>query len=428
MYALVCFGDCAGSSRALASSALPLPPRCPEGVFRGVAMNHQPHVFTLEYAVELALQQAAAVVGRTSPNPPVGAVVVRDGQVVGLGATQPAGGPHAERIALAAAGERARGADLYTTLEPCTFYGRTPPCTEAIIAAGIRRVFFIAHDPDPRMGDGAAAVLQPAGIEVYRITTGAATVAGQLAPFRCRVQCGRPLVTAKYAMTLDGRIATASGDSRWITDPAARAQVHRLRDQVDVIMVGVGTIRNDDPQLTTRLDQHWREPRHPLRVIVDSRGQTPLHARVVRGDLPGQTLIACVQPEPAWLAAMQSRGVRVVQFPPDATGRVALAPLLHYLAHEGYNHLLVEGGAMLLGALHAECLIDEIWAFIGARVVNDALAPGPMAGPGVACMAMARRYRLRRLEQYDQDALLIATAVDAPWWDVEEVADVYRHC
>ena len=391
-------------------------------------MNDHHQCFTPDRFIALALQQAAAVVGRTSPNPPVGAVVVRDGQVVGVGATQPAGGPHAERVALAAAGHRAQGADLYTTLEPCTFHGRTPPCTEAIIAAGIRRVFFIAHDPDPRMGAGATPVLQSAGIEVHRITTGAAVVAEQLAPFRCRVLSGRPLVTAKYAMTLDGRIATADGDSRWITGSAARTEVHRLRDRVDVIMVGVGTVLKDDPQLTTRLDQHWRMPRHPLRVIVDSHGRTPLEARVLSADLPGQTLIATVKPAPAWVSAVQERGGKVVQCPPGTDGRVALKPLLCYLAEQGHNHVLVEGGATLLGALHTDGLIDEVWAFIGTRIVNDALAPAPMAGAGVPRMALAQPYRLRRIEQYDQDVLLIASSIAAPWWNIEEVADVYRDC
>jgi diaminohydroxyphosphoribosylaminopyrimidine deaminase/5-amino-6-(5-phosphoribosylamino)uracil reductase len=229
-------------------------------------------------------------------------------------------------------------------------------------------------------------------------------------------------------MTLDGRIATAGGDSRWITGSAARTQVHRLRDQVDVIMVGVGTVIKDDPQLTTRLDQHWRMPRHPLRVIVDSRGRTPLEARILSPDLPGQTLIATANPDPVWMSAVQEHGAKVVQCPSDANGRVALKPLLCYLAEQGHNHVLVEGGATLLGALHTDGLIDEIWAFIGARIVNDALALAPMVGSGVPRMALAHTYRLRRVEQYDQDVLLIASSIAAPWWNIEEVADVYWDC
>ncbi|MFM8394353.1 MAG: bifunctional diaminohydroxyphosphoribosylaminopyrimidine deaminase/5-amino-6-(5-phosphoribosylamino)uracil reductase RibD, partial [Acidobacteriota bacterium] len=203
---------------------------------------------THDTALDLAIRMARTVIGRTSPNPPVGAVVVRDGQVVGVGATQPPGGPHAEVIALREAASGARGATLYSTLEPCTFHARTPPCTSAIIDAGIRKVFYVAHDNDPRIGRGAAEILGQAGIEVGRLSEGGGAVAEILAPFRCRVATGRPLVTAKYAMTLDGRIAAVGGDSRWVSGEASRRRVHLLRDEVDAIMVGVGTLLGDDPE------------------------------------------------------------------------------------------------------------------------------------------------------------------------------------
>jgi diaminohydroxyphosphoribosylaminopyrimidine deaminase/5-amino-6-(5-phosphoribosylamino)uracil reductase len=168
-------------------------------------------------------------------------------------------------IALREAAGGARGATIYSTLEPCTFHARTPPCTAAIIAAGIRKVFYVARDNDPRIGRGAAEVLGQAGIEVQRLTERDGVVAEILAPFRCRVATGRPLVTAKYAMTLDGRIAAAGGDSRWVSGVESRRQVHLLRDEVDAIMVGVGTLLGDDPELTTRLADHWRPVHHPLR-------------------------------------------------------------------------------------------------------------------------------------------------------------------
>lgn len=379
-------------------------------------------------ALAQALAQARLAEGRTSPNPPVGAVVLREGRLVGAGATQPPGGPHAERVALAAAGPAARGADLYTTLEPCTFHGRTPPCTEAIIAAGVRRVFYVADDPDPRMGAGAAAALGAAGVELRRLPDPDGAVAELLAPFRCRVARARPLVTAKYAMTLDGRIATAARDSRWVSGPEARRLVHLLRDRVDAIMVGVGTLLADDPALTTRLEQHWREPRHPLRVVLDSRGRTPPGARLLDPALPGRTLLATVAPPDAWAAQVEARGATVLRLPPDPHGRVDLPALLAELARRGVNHLLAEGGATLLGALAAAGLIDQIWAFVAPKLVGGAGAPGPLGEPGVARMDDARPFVLRRVARYGQDVLLVAAAADAPWWPQQEDAHVHRDC
>jgi diaminohydroxyphosphoribosylaminopyrimidine deaminase/5-amino-6-(5-phosphoribosylamino)uracil reductase len=406
-------------------------PQHPEGHLWSVVM-HQPFrnqapASPPHPALDLAIRQARAVAGRTSPNPPVGAVVVRDGAVAGVGATQPPGDPYAEVVALREAGVLARGAELYTTLEPCTFHGRTLPCTAAIIAAGIRRISYVARDPDPRIGCGAEAVLRAASVEVARLPDPGGAVAELLAPFRCRVAAGRPLVTAKYAMTLDGRIAAAGGDSRWVSGSAARRQVHLLRDQVDAIMVGVGTVLADDPQLTTRLDDHWRFVRHPLRVIVDSKGRTPLDARVLDPELPGTTLIATVAPPQVWAEEVAARGV-VELLPADAAGRVGLRALLARLAARGVNHLLVEGGAQLLGALNDAELIDEVRAFIAPKLVGGAAAPGPVGGMGAVLMADAHRLVLRRIERYDQDVLLIAATAAAPWWNDTEESHVHRDC
>lgn len=381
------------------------------------SVYQEPQLASTSEALDLAIRQAQRVSGRTSPNPPVGAVVARTGTILGVGATQPPGGPHAEIVALQAAGAASHGAELYTTLEPCTFHGRTPPCTEAIIAAGIRRVYYVARDSDPRIGAGAEQQLQAAGIEVVRLPDPNGRVAELLAPFRCRVHTGRPLVTVKYAMTLDGRIATASGDSRWISGPRSRQQVHLLRDRVDAIMVGVGTVLADNPELTTRLEEHWRPLRHPLRIVVDSYGRTPLDVRLLNPELPGQTMIATVAPAAAWVEELTARGIQVEQLPGDATGRVDLQALLTLLGRRGLNHLLVEGGATLLGGLAAQALIDEIQAFIAPKLVGGAAAPGPLGGIGVALMADAHPFLLRRVERYDQDVLLIATAADAAWWN-----------
>jgi diaminohydroxyphosphoribosylaminopyrimidine deaminase / 5-amino-6-(5-phosphoribosylamino)uracil reductase len=385
---------------------------------------------THDTALDLAVRMARTVVGRTSPNPPVGAVVVRDGQVIGTGATQPPGGPHAEVIALREAGADARGATLYSTLEPCTFQARTPPCTAAIIAAGISKVFYVVRDNDPRIGRGAAEILGQAGIEVRRLTDRGGLVAEILAPFRCRVATGRPLVTAKYAMTLDGRIAAVGGDSRWVSGVASRQRVHLLRDEVDAIMVGVGTLLGDDPELTTRLEGHWRPVHHPLRVLVDSRGRAPLTARLFDPQLPGQTLVATVEPDAGWLAGLRERGIEVEQLPADSQGRVDLLELLKSLARRGINHLLVEGGSKLLGTLNDRGLIDQIQTYVAPKLVGGAEAPGPVAGSGVSLMAEARPYELRRVERYGDDLLLVATASGQPWWATAEDgegANVHRN-
>jgi diaminohydroxyphosphoribosylaminopyrimidine deaminase / 5-amino-6-(5-phosphoribosylamino)uracil reductase len=384
--------------------------------------ERQDAVDGLQSAFAAILAAARRVEGRTSPNPPVGAAVVRDGRIIAVGATEPAGGRHAEVVALQAAGAAAAGADLYTTLEPCTFHGRTPPCTDAIAAAGIRRVFYVARDDDPRMGPGAAAVLAARGVAVQRISDDDGQVSELLAPFFCRVRLGRPLVTAKYAMTLDGRMATADGDSQWISSEPSRVWVHQLRDRVDALMVGSGTLLRDNPQLTTRLAQHSRPPRSPLRVIVDSLGRTPLGAQVLSRELARGTLIAAVRVPAAWYAEVRARGGEVVLLPAAPDGRVDLTALLQELARRGVNHLLVEGGPTLLGALADVPAIDRIAAFIAPKLIGAVRAPAPFQGIGVTSIAAAAQWRLRRIERSGDDALLLAEPTQPAWLPEEETS------
>ncbi|PZN09281.1 MAG: bifunctional diaminohydroxyphosphoribosylaminopyrimidine deaminase/5-amino-6-(5-phosphoribosylamino)uracil reductase RibD, partial [Bacillota bacterium] len=332
-------------------------------------------------------------------NPVVGAVLVREGRVVGEGYHRLAGGPHAEVEALRRAGERARGATVYVTLEPCCHFGRTPPCTEALIRAGVQRVVAAMVDPDPRVRGRGLAALRAAGIRVE---------VGLLEEQARRLNeaylawhlLGRPLVTVKYAMTLDGRIATRLGDARWITGDVARRFVHRLRDRADVIAVGIGTVLADDPCLTTRLPRGGRDP---IRLVIDSRARTPPEARVVRA--------AAVSDAPTWIAVtaeappqrvrtLEAAGAEVLRLPATAAGRVDLAALLAELGRRGVRHVLVEGGAAIHGALLAEGLADRVLAFIAPKLVGGAAAPGPVGGDGVERMAEAllvRRPRLRRL-------------------------------
>src|SRR5919202_1357726 len=247
--------------------------------------------------MERALELARGAKGRTSPNPAVGAVIVRDGTIVGEGATQPGGRPHAETVALQTAGETARGATMYVTLEPCSHYGRTPPCARAVVAAGIAEVRVATLDPNPLVGGRGQTILDAAGIRTL-LGEGQDEARALNEDFARWITTGRPLLIAKFAASLDGRIATYTGDSRWITGREARAEVHRLRDQVDAIMVGVNTVLADDPLLTTRLDDPAREPHHPWRLVVDSHLRTPFTARLLDPSLPARTTILTTEVAP----------------------------------------------------------------------------------------------------------------------------------
>ena len=340
-----------------------------------------------------ALAEARRARGRSSPNPPVGAVIVRDGDCVGVGHTQPPGQAHAEIVALAQAGEQARGATLYVTLEPCAHHGRTPPCTEAIITAGIRSVVAAVRDPFPLVDGAGIARLRAAGIAV-QVGVGAAEAWEIIAGFVKHVRTGLPLVTAKYAMTLDGRIATHTGDSRWITGEAARQSVHRLRDTHDAILVGAETVRADDPLLTTRLstaEAGAGGPHHPLRVIVTRDAQLPAQAKVLSSALPGATLIACVGITSGLEATLRIQGVEVAVVPSDAGGAVDLHALLTLLAARGVTSVLVEGGGNVLGSLFDAGLIDRVVAYVAPLIIGGNAAPGPVGGRGIARMAEAWR-------------------------------------
>jgi diaminohydroxyphosphoribosylaminopyrimidine deaminase/5-amino-6-(5-phosphoribosylamino)uracil reductase len=352
-----------------------------------------------------ALELARRALGRSSPNPGVGAVIVRDGQVVGEGWTAPAGGPHAEQVALRQAGPAARGATIYVTLEPCCHHGRTPPCTDALIRAGIRRVEIGTPDPNPRVAGAGAAALRDAGIEVH-VGLGAHAARALIAPFRRWVLRGRPLVMAKYAMTLDGRIASRSGDSRWVSGPDARRLVHQWRDVSDAILVGAGTVLADDPRLGTRLPE-GEDPHQPLRVVLDSRGRTPLTANVFDPAQGGPTVVASVRPDEGWADALGRRGVDTWRLPGDGEGRVDLPALLDRLAGErGVTSLLVEGGSAVLGAFLGQGLVDRLAAFVAPKLVGGSRAPGPVGDPGRDSMALAHALRSPRWASIGQDLLV----------------------
>lgn len=349
-----------------------------------------------------ALRLAALAIGRTSPNPPVGAVLVRDGVVVGSGHTQPAGSWHAERMALNEAGERASGATLYVTLEPCCHTGRTPPCTEAIIEAGVAEVVVSTIDPNPRVAGRGIRQLEDAGIKV---SIGLDEEESRLliAGFAHWIRSGRPMVSAKFATSLDGKIATASGDSRWITGEAARERSHVFRDRVDAIVVGIGTALADDPALTARPGGlPPADGRQPIRVIVDSHLRLPPAAKVLRQ--PGQMLIAHAATHPERAAALRLAGAELLALPGD--GRVDLHALITELGLLGALEVLIEGGSTLLGAAFDADLVDRVYAYIAPMVLGGEAATTAVAGQGAASIPAAWRVRSPRIERLGDDVLI----------------------
>ncbi len=318
----------------------------------------------------------------TDPNPRVGCVLVRDGEVVGEGWHRRAGGPHAEIEALRMAGGKALGADCYVTLEPCCHHGRTPPCSEALVRAGIRRVVVAMIDPNPRVAGQGLAQLRAVGIEtVCGILEEEARVLNR--GFCRRMQSGRPWVTAKLAASLDGRTALASGESRWITSSAARRDVHALRAASSAILTGIGTVLADDPALTARLDS-GEEMRQPLRVVVDSKLQMPPAAKML--GLPGRTLVATVAEDADRRARLERAGAEVLVLPKDAAGRVDLAALLEALGQREINEVLVEAGARLNGALAEDRLVDEWVIYLAPSLLGDT-GRGLFHLPGVRTLA-----------------------------------------
>lgn len=352
-------------------------------------------------------------IGRTSPNPAVGAVLVRSGEIVGEGFTQPPGSDHAEVVALRQAGLRADAADLYVTLEPCCHFGRTPPCTDALIAAGVRRVFVAALDPFPAVNGGGIAALRRAEIEVV-VDPPSPEVERLNRPFVHYVQTGRPFVTAKWAMTLDGKIATRTGDSRWVSGEAARRLVHLERDASDAIVVGSGTALVDDPALTVRLhlDDDVRPPRPapPWRVVFDTRARTRPDAQILQ-IADGRALIIVGEEAPRdRIAALRAAGAEIV-VTPIWGGHVDLGIALGELARRGVVRLLLEGGSELLGAFVARGYVDRVLAFVAPKIVGGQGAPSPIAGLGVERMGDAVRLTEVQYRSIGSD-LLIEGEVD----------------
>ena len=366
-----------------------------------------------------ALRLANGVLGTTSPNPAVGAVVVRDGRIIGRGATQPptpGPGYHAEVMALRDAGSASRGSTVYVTLEPCAHHGRTPPCTDALINAGVTEVVIAAGDPDRHVDGNGMRRLRDAAVSV-RTGDGAAEAMLHYEAYAHHRRTGRPFVTAKYAASLDGKIGATSGDSRWISGPEARAWAHQQRPKLDAILVGADTIILDNPQLTARPGGSSSGVPPPLRIVLDSRGRIDPAAQVLQEQNMSKTLIATTPLSPqAWRDAVSATGATVAVFQPpnhSQNNRVPLPQLLDRLGADGVLSLLVEGGGRVLGSFFDEGLIDKVHAIIAPMIIGGDAAAA-VIGKGAERMEDAVRLRDIELRQISDDLLVTGYPIGAP--------------
>ena len=356
--------------------------------------------------LQRAIELASRARGQTSPNPIVGAVVVKDGRVIGEGITQRPGEQHAEMMALDACVENTAGATLYVSLEPCCHQGRTPPCTDAILSAGIARVVIASDDPTKKASGRGPGILRDEGVDVVWVDGEIAEAARLLnQPFRKHARTGRPLVIFKSAMTLDGKVATATGDSQWISGEVSRARAHRWRAESDAVAVGIGTALSDDPRLTARIEGVARQPR---RVVFDSEARLPVSSQLVQGvaDVP-VTVVCSRAAARTSVQALESAGVDVIV----ATGQNERARVEHALDELGsrdVQSLLLEGGPHLAGAFLEADEIDEARMFVAPLMTGGREARTAVEGMGIEQIAAAPRALHVEVDRLDDDVLITA--------------------
>lgn len=356
-----------------------------------------------QHYMRIALELAARGTGWTSPNPMVGAVVVKDNDIVGQGWHEKAGGPHAEVHAIDDAGEQAAGATIYVTLEPCHHQGRTPPCTEKILSAGIRRVVMAMRDPNPNVRGGGAEYLTQKGL---RVTSGVCEAEARRLNenFIKYVTTQQPFVTLKCAATLDGRIATRTGDSKWVTGEASRKFVHELRHQSDAILVGVNTVKTDDPLLTTRRGD--QTSKNPIRIVLDAHLSIPENSKILRIPSDSDTLIITGNSNPSPRRdAILKTGAKII----DADvkdGRINLSALMPRLGAMGITSLLLEGGATVAGAALRAKIVDKIYFFYAPKILGGDDGVPMCSGPGPKLMKESLPVRDIRVRRFDDDIMI----------------------
>lgn len=355
-----------------------------------------------EQYMHIALVLAARARGRTSPNPLVGAVIVQDNRIAGKGYHHAAGLPHAEVNALGEAGAAARGADLYLNLEPCSHCGRTPPCADAVIAAGIKRVYVGMEDPNPIVSGRGIQRLRSAGITVEEgILEHACRTLNEV--FIKHITTGLPFVVLKAAASLDGRIAAESGDARWISNEASRLYVHRLRNQVDAILVGIGTVLKDDPQLTTRIP--GRRGKDPTRIVVDSRLRIPPRAKIFNSASTASVIIATTQDAPAAkIRSLEAQGAQVLVLP--GRNQVNLPLLMASLGRQDITSVLIEGGSRINTAALASGVVDKVLVFFAPAIIGGTRAPLLVAGEGAPSVTQALRLHSIRTRRFGDDVMI----------------------
>lgn len=355
-----------------------------------------------EKYMRLAMQLAGNAIGRTSPNPLVGAVIVKDNRVVGCGWHRKAGTPHAEVHALNQAGELAQGADVYVTLEPCAHYGKTPPCAKALVEAKVKNVYGGLLDVNPKVAGKGFKILEDAGIHVeYGFLQDELRKQNEV--FFKWIEHKKPFVVLKAAMTLDGKIATATGQSKWITNETSRAYGYKLRDIYDGIMVGINTVIEDNPMLTTRVDGG----KNPIRIVVDSSLKIDINANVVQ-DKSAKTIVATTdKANKDKILKLQAQDIDVIVVDKDENDKVDIEKLLDILGQQNICSILVEGGATLSGSFVAKKLVDKVYFFIAPKIVGGKEAKTPVAGTGILNLQEALALKDIQIEKLEEDILII---------------------
>ncbi|UBS49668.1 bifunctional diaminohydroxyphosphoribosylaminopyrimidine deaminase/5-amino-6-(5-phosphoribosylamino)uracil reductase RibD [Megamonas funiformis] len=355
-----------------------------------------------EKYMRLAMQLAGNAIGRTSPNPLVGAVIVKDNRVVGCGWHRKAGTPHAEVHALNQAGELAQGADVYVTLEPCAHYGKTPPCSKALVEAKVKNVYGGLLDVNPKVAGKGFKILEDAGIHVeYGFLQDELRKQNEV--FFKWIEHKKPFIVLKAAMTLDGKIATATGQSKWITNETSRAYGYKLRDIYDGIMVGINTVIEDNPMLTARVDGG----KNPIRIVVDSSLKIDINANVVQ-DKSAKTIVATTdKADKDKILKLQAQDVDVIVVDKDENDKVDIEKLLDILGQQNICSVLVEGGATLSGSFVAKKLVDKVYFFIAPKIVGGKEAKTPVAGTGILNLQEALALKDIQIEKLEEDILII---------------------